>query len=233
MGQENAELRGQVSVLSQQVAGGNPLPSEPASPEPPSPETVGRPARHAFGDEEAYFAALAEWTADRKIAAALEAQQRQADEQARREEQTQVQEAFHARLHDAKQRIDDYDDVVDNSDIQVSDAVSMAIYESPAGPEIMHYLAQNPAEAERLNRLGDRNPIALGRAFAQMEAELVSASPPSSSDTQSPPPADAPARPPPAPIQPVAGGGPPPTPDDPGTMSFRDYAAARRKGTIR
>jgi hypothetical protein len=70
------------------------------------------------------------------------------------------------------------------------DTVGELIFDSPVGPEVAHYLANNPAEAERIAGL---KPVAQAAAFGRLEAKFSSESPDATartraaSGTQAPP----------------------------------------------
>ena len=140
--------------------------------------------------------------------------------QAKRELLTETQQvtalqSFEERAAKVRQSKPDFDSVVGNPNLPVSETMWNVIRESDGGPEVFYHLGQNPQEARRIAALPDyRQAAELGK----LEAKL-----------SHPAPAPAPRTPPPPPPQTVAGlsAGIAKAPED---MSMSEYIKWRSKG---
>jgi chromosome segregation ATPase len=97
------------------------------------------PKPEQFSDMYEYAKALAEYTADKKL------MERDNQEKARKAaaEQEARFKTWADRVNAAKTNLPDFDDMVQSSDVRVSDPVRDAIIESENGPQILYYLAEN------------------------------------------------------------------------------------------
>ena len=135
---------------------------QPATPAVPSvPREV--PPADQFESVEAYAQALAE-----KRAAEL-VQQREAHQQ-----QTQVLESHRDREETAREKYDDYEDVVYNPKLAITPIMAQTIQASDMGPDVAYYLGTNPKEAERIARMP---AIAQAKEIGRLEAKIASAPP--------------------------------------------------------
>ena len=145
---------------------------QPATPAvPPVPREV--PPADQFESVEAYAQALAE-----KRAAEL-VQQREAQQQ-----QAQVLESHRDREESAREKYDDYEDVVYNPKLAITPIMAQTIQASDMGPDVAYYLGTNPKEAERIARMP---AIAQAKEIGKIEAKLTS-SPPVKKTTSAPTP---------------------------------------------
>lgn len=127
---EAAELRSRLEAMSAQAA---PVKEEP------------RPDRSKFSNDEEYIEAVAEWKADQRLAK-REQEQAEARSKAERE---QLVKGWQAAQQRARAEIDDYDDVIKGSDVQLPGHLHQAILESDVGPHLAYYFAKHPDEAKR------------------------------------------------------------------------------------
>ena len=135
---------------------------QPATPAVPSvPREV--PPADQFESVEAYAQALAE-----KRAAEL-VQQREVQQQ-----QAQVLESHRDREESAREKYDDYEDVVYNPKLAITPIMAQTIQASDMGPDVAYYLGTNPKEAERIARLP---AIAQAKEIGRLEAKIASAPP--------------------------------------------------------
>ncbi len=116
-----------------------------------------------FDSTEAYAEALALQKAEVLLA------QREAER-----EQAEIDEAFESRSEAARDKYDDYDQVVGNPKLKVTEAMFMAIKASDISGDVAYHLGSNPKEAERISRL---NPLMQVKEIGKLEASLA-ASPP-------------------------------------------------------
>jgi len=98
------------------------------------------------------------------------------DEQKRLERDKQSNEVtarqWSSNVEKARDKYDDFDEVVNNDSVPVSFAMSRAIIQSDIGTDIAYYLGKNPQEAIRISNL---DPFASAREIGRIEAKLVSA----------------------------------------------------------
>lgn len=144
---------------------------QPAPAAPPVPREV--PPADQFESVEAYAQALAE-----KRAAEL-VQQRESQQQ-----QAQVLESHRDREESAREKYDDYEDVVYNPKLAITPIMAQTIQASDMGPDVAYYLGTNPKEAERIARLP---AIAQAKEIGKLEAKLTS-NPPVKKTTTAPTP---------------------------------------------
>jgi hypothetical protein len=110
-----------------------------------------------------YAKALAEHTADKKLA---ERDQQDQNRKAAAEQEVKFK-AWADRVNAAKSQLPDFDDMVQSSDVKVSDPVRDAIIESEYGPQILYYMAEN---AEFAKKLGDMSIVSAVREIGKIEA---------------------------------------------------------------
>lgn len=124
------------------------------------------PKPEQFSDMYEYAKALAEYTADKKL------MERDKQEVARKAaaEQEQKFKAWADRVNAAKSEMPDFDDMVQSSDVRVSDPVRDAIIESEHGPRILYYLAEN---SEMAKKLGEMSVVSAVREIGKIEARFV------------------------------------------------------------
>lgn len=104
------------------------------------------PRADQFSDMYEYAKALAEYTADKKMA---ERDQQDLNRKAAAEQEVKFK-AWADRVNAVKSTLPDFDDMVQSSEVRVSDPVRDAIIESEHGPQILYYLAENTEFAQKL-----------------------------------------------------------------------------------
>lgn len=139
---------------------------------------VGTPAMPAElpskdDNPEAYAEALAE----RKAAELL------AQREAERERLALV-EAYQDREEQAREKYDDFEQVVYNQNLPITDVMAQTIQASDVGPDVAYYLGSNPKEADRIARL---SPFLQAKEIGRIEARLAE-NPPVKRSTSAPPP---------------------------------------------
>jgi hypothetical protein len=141
---------------------------------PPQKDEVGEePKPEQFSDMYEYAKALAEYTADKKLA------ERDKEEQNRKAaaEQEAKFKAWADRVNATKSEIPDFDDMVNSSDVRVSDPVRDAIIESEHGPKVLYYLAENTEFAKKLSEMSVVSAVReIGKIEAKFDREKASES---------------------------------------------------------
>ena len=94
-------------------------------------------------------------------------------------------ETYHDREEDARAKYDDFEQVVYNPRLTVTDAMAQAIQAADNGPDIAYHLGSNPKEAERIARL---SPLLQAREIGKIEAKLDAAPPAIKQTTRAPQP---------------------------------------------
>ena len=124
-----------------------------------------KPQPSQFNDAFEYAEALSEWSAEKAIA-----DMKKAEAQAKiQEQQAEQMKAWSKRIEEVKAELPDFDDMVQSSEVIVSDEIKAALYESDVGPKIMYHLAENPELAEKLNQM---SAISALREFGKLEAKF-------------------------------------------------------------
>ena len=113
-----------------------------------------------------YAKALAEYTADKKL---MERDKQEMARKAAAEQEVKFK-AWADRVNAAKTELPDFDDMVQSSDVRVSDPVRDAIIESEHGPRILYYLAEN---SEFAKKLGEMSAVSAVREIGKIEARFV------------------------------------------------------------
>ena len=141
--------------------------------ETPQPEHHDNPTIDQFPTPEAYAEALAT-----KKAVELVAQQAQAAQG------KAALDVYHAKVEDAREKYEDYDQVVQNDKLAISPTMAQAIMLSDNGAEVAYHLGTNPKEAARIHAL---SPIVQVKEIGKIEAKLA-ADPPVKRTTTAPEP---------------------------------------------
>ena len=126
-----------------------------------------------FESTDAYAEALALRKAEELIA-----------QRDRQKEQAEIVEAYSEREEKARDKYDDFEDVVYNPKLRITDVMAETIQYSDLGPDLAYWLGSNPKEAERIARLP---PILQAREIGKIEVRL-SDNPPVKKSTSAPTP---------------------------------------------
>ena len=162
------------------------------------PDAIGpEPKPEEFNDMFEYAKALAEYTADKKL---MERDQAEAERKTQ-EARAQFEQNWAKRVDAARQQMPDFDDMIQSSDVAVSDPVRDAIMESDVGPQILYHLAENPEFAQEL---GKKSVISALREIGKLEARFEKAEQPQAASEPAAKPAVAKSKAP-APITPIRG----------------------------
>ena len=131
------------------------------------------PSIENFDSTDAYAEALAVKKAEELIAA-----------RDRQTQQAQVVEAYSEREEKARDKYDDFEDVVYNPKLRITDVMAESIQSSENGPDLAYWLGSNPKEAERIARL---SPILQAKEIGKIEVRLAD-NPPVKKSTSAPTP---------------------------------------------
>lgn len=123
------------------------------------------PKPEQFNDAFEYARALAEYSAEQ----ALKNRDRAELEKKHQAEHDKLIEVWNDRLEATKKELPDYQDMIESSDVMVSDQVRDALLESDAGPRILYHLAENPDYAEKLSKM---TVISALREIGKLEAKF-------------------------------------------------------------
>ena len=133
-------------------------------------EMVGpRPRMQDYTHTADYQAAVSGWEAQRRFVA-MQVQERQQQEAAERQEHLDTLARRYAEMQeDARAELPDYDRVVGAARLVVSDALKDALIESDQTAKLEYFLAKNPGELAKLNRM---SPTEAARAVGRLEERL-------------------------------------------------------------
>lgn len=197
----------------------------PANSAKPAAGTVdpNEPTEDQFETYTAFIEARADYRAEKKAAEIADRRlnehlaserERLAREQANRTEM-ELAAAHAQRINDFKSRHADFDEVVGNSDVEVSLVMRDAIVQSPVGPDLTYYLGTHPDECARIAAMPPGKALMeMGRIEAILERQSAPVE-----TAKAPVITDAPAAIPPLtsappPIRPITGGATTATADD-------------------
>ena len=124
-------------------------------------------------DPDAYADALATRKAEELLA------KREADRQ-----QRELLMAYKEREEAAFDKYDDFEQVVYNKALPITNVMAETIQASEVGPDVAYYLGSNPREAERISRL---SPYLQAKEIGKIEVKLTD-NPPVKRTTNAPPP---------------------------------------------
>jgi hypothetical protein len=200
----------------------------------PQPQTVEspigeEPRANQFDDAFEYAKALAEWSAEKAL---YERDQQDLNRKAE-EERQKVLKTWSEKLAKAKPNLADFDDIVNSTEVVVSNEIRDAIVESDVGPEILYHLAGLDAEeAQKFQALPLSKAL---REIGKLEARFEKQEAAEETATRSKPVAQKSKAP--APLSPIkATGSAMDTPigsDGEFHGSFQAWKAARKAGKIR
>jgi hypothetical protein len=130
--------------------------------------TEKEPTREQFENYEDYIQARAEWRAEKKAEELVEKRFREQGDTERRAKETQhtqnIGNQWTKREEAYSEANPDYEDLVvpfvQDELQQVDQTARRAIVESDLGPNILHYLAKHPEEAERIAELSPIRQVA-------------------------------------------------------------------------
>ena len=167
-----------------------------------------------FDDFDQYVAAKAEWIASKKINETLNERERRSAEERAAAAHYQAVDGWNQRLEKATAELPDFKEVIESSDVPMSDFMRDAIIDSDLGPKVAYWLANNPDEAKKIASM---SPLATVKAIGRIEERLESQAKAPKKPTAAP-----------APLKPV--GGKASVQKDPGQMSDAEYLEWRKKG---
>jgi hypothetical protein len=151
-----------------------------------------KPQPSQFSDAFEYAEALAEYTADQRIAN----MKREEAEAKQAEERQKVINQWSSKVEAAKANLPDFDDIVASSDVVVNDDIRDAILESDVGPQILYHLAENDEIAKKIAGLSPKQALReIGKLEARFEVKPEAEKPAPIVRSKAP-----------APIQPIRGG---------------------------
>ena len=169
----NHELEDRLADLETRLAKPAAAVSGEATPSKP------KPSPDKFTTYEEYVEALADWKAEERFAKAKEAEAKSVQEQRQKE----TFQTYNQKTVEAKEKFEDWEEVVGQPNIQIPMVAQVAIIESENGPEIAYYLGKHPEVRERLLELNEfsqsRVVMEIGLISAHLagEAEAVSPKP--------------------------------------------------------
>lgn len=128
---------------------------------PKAAEAPGKPVRENYADDVTFVEDLAGWKADQRFAERMATQKQESEQQAQARGFAEAQQNYEKRAAAIRVTNPDFDELVRDPDLNISEPMAVAIALAENGPKLALYLAKNPGEADRIARL---NP-----ALAQME----------------------------------------------------------------
>ena len=198
--QEKYRLRAELEFLRSQ----QPQPQQ-AQPAQQAQQPSQAPKLEQYNSIEEYLDALADHKASQKfdhLAKEREAKESQTRQQ---KEAAKLHEGYTKQTEQARQAYEDFDDVVQDPDLPISQAMAEAILRSSNGADVAYYLGKNPDQAARIASL---DPFSAAVEIGRIAATVVRPQPRKTSNA-------------PPPIQPVGARATPVT--DPDKMSADEW----------
>lgn len=196
--QEKYRLRAELDFLR----GQQPQQAQPAQ---QAQQPSQAPKLEQYNSIEEYLDALADHKASQKFDHL--AKEREAKESQTRQQQevAKLHESYTKQTEQARQAYGDFDDVVQDPDLPISQAMAEAIMRSTNGADVAYYLGKNPDQAARIASL---DPFSAAVEIGRIAATVVRPQPRKTSNA-------------PPPIQPVGARATPVT--DPDKMSADEW----------
>lgn len=141
----------------------------------------GEPQQKDFQDYEEYLLAKAEHRLEQRLAQQNEATRRETAQQQEARITRERSEAVQANFAEARDRYEDFDEVVRAEHVPFTEPMAAFFAESEKGGDMAYHLAQNLTEAKRISAL---SPAGVFRELVKLEATL--SAPPQ--QTKTPPP---------------------------------------------
>lgn len=176
-------------------------------------QTPAAPKATDFGSDEEYQTALWDHRVKTGVQQGLSENAQQAAQKFSQDAAAAQAETYSQRVSEAVQRMPDFAEVVGKADINISPALQGALMDSEMGPDLVYHLAKNPADAQRLSQLPERQML---RELITMESTLGKPSAPAARTTKAPPP-----------VKPGSAAAAPAN-TDPAKMNQREYEAWRK-----
>lgn len=132
--------------------------------------TASAPKLENFASIEDYIDAMADHKATQKAEEVFRKRDAEQTASKQQEESSRVRDGFTKQMDDARSAYDDFDDVVDNPDLPISQAMAEAIMRTKGGADVAYYLGKNPAEAVRLANL---DPFSAAVEIGRIAATVV------------------------------------------------------------
>ena len=147
LARENAELKAKLSPPKKQEEDSKPDPAK-------------------FTDAFEYAEKLADWSTRQ----ALKARDKEEENKKWQERERQNAESWKQKVEETKKEHEDYEEIVNSSQLLVSDEVSDAIKYSPIGPKILYHLATNPDVVAKLAKMNRGDAIKhIGKIEGKLE----------------------------------------------------------------
>lgn len=197
---EKYQLQAQLEVLRQQ-----PQPQQQQQETP-----AAAPKLDQFASIEEYIDAMAEFKASQKAEEVFRKREQEQTATKQQKDAASIREGFAKQTDEARTAYDDYDDVVDNPDLPISQAMAEAIMRSKNGADVAYFLGKNPDECIRLANL---DPFSAAVEIGRIAATIVRPQPRKASNA-------------PPPIQPIGARATPVT--DPDKMSTEEWLKWRQ-----
>ena len=139
--------------------------------QPPVAQIQTEPKVDDFSTYEDYLSALADHRADAKVNAKFAEMQQAESQKTAARQRAERDQAFQAKVQDFREAHDDFDSVVQNPSLPISQDMVTLLNISDKGPELLYHLGKNPNEAARIAALPrDHAAMEMGRLEARLGA---------------------------------------------------------------
>lgn len=157
---ENSELRQRLDALEERI------PDKPREPE------LKEPKREDFDSVEDYLEAKSDYKLEVKLRERDRKEQQQSQQERVIQQQRQLAQSWTEKMEDARDAYEDFDDVLETSEVPVTDTMATFFAESEIGADVAYHIAQDP-EYRKLARMSPlRQAAELGRIEDKVKAQL-------------------------------------------------------------
>lgn len=171
-----ARIEGELAALKAQMGGKQPTQE--------APKAAGKPTADQFQTYEDYLEALADYKAEQKVVARLEAENRKRSEEEAQRKQAERVTSWQTQQEAARAKYPDLDDVL-SSTPQPGRLLTGALLKDSAGVEIAYHLAKDQTLLKKLDSILD--PYELGLEMAALKNRIApKSSTPSASKAPAP-----------------------------------------------
>ena len=160
---EKNEQKKELEALKQRLLaveqGGKPQPKAEEQPKAEAKtEATPKPTVDQFQTYEEFTEALADWKLDQKLQKIEAQKQEQAQKDAQAAANKTAVEKWNEQIEDAKERYDDFEDVVGRSSL-IPNEVAVAITRMRNGADVAYFLGKHPETCKKLMKMGNEGDL--------------------------------------------------------------------------
>lgn len=126
-----------------------------------------KPKSEDYENYDEFLEALTDW----KVEQVAKKNEAKTKEDSYRRQMEALAESYKVKAEQLAKQIPDFEQVIEECDIPVTNVMQQALLESDMGPEVAYYLAKNPEQAEKASKMG---LVELNKFIGRIEERLES-----------------------------------------------------------